>query len=185
MPRKKDDERLKDFIVENVSGRDIPYRMRNFSGEERKDPHTNQIVNAKGDRNFCLFLSTDLALQLKADGWNVRELKPIDKEDSGQPFLPIKLGYSEKSRPPKIIIVNSAGQQHQMDVEEVHKIDGMDIDYANIKIHPYLWNVQNKSGVKAYLRSIYIHIAEDELDRKYSNVPVSAAFSEEEELPFN
>lgn len=183
MPR-NEERRVSSFIVEGVPNKDIPYRLRNFAGEERKDPVSGIVVNNKGERNFCLFLNPELAKRLRADGWNVRDLKAREEGDEPQAFISVKVGF--KAYPPKVVVINSSGNKHIMSEDELYQINSMEIEFADIKIRPRLWESQGKKGIKAYLQSIYITLAEDELDKKYSNVPASAAYQPvEEENPFN
>jgi hypothetical protein len=53
----------------------------------------------------------------------------------------------------------------------VEALDWVDIAMVDLIINPYEWAVSGKTGIKAYLASIYITIAEDALMLKYAEVP--------------
>jgi hypothetical protein len=45
---------------------------------------------------------------------------------------------------------------------------------VDLTINPYVWEVNGNSGVKAYLGTMYVTIAEDPLDAKYDDVEEAA-----------
>ena len=155
------------MIKNNIVIEDARIGFRNFSGKEGK-------FNPEGRRNFCVFLETDLALVLETDGWNVRWLDPRNEEDEKQPYLQIAVSY--ENIPPKIILVTSHGKTILAD-DTVNILDWAEIQSVDIIIRPYNWDVNGKSGVKAYVKSMYITIVEDEFEKKYNNVPDSATDS--------
>lgn len=138
--------------------------FRNFSGKEGK-------YNREGDRNFCVLLNDDIAEQMEIDGWNVRYLQPRNPEDNRQAYLQVAVNY--KGRPPRVVMITSSGKTN-LDEESVSVLDWADILDVDVIIRPYQWEVNGKTGVKAYLQSIYVTINEDELERKHGNVPDSA-----------
>ena len=141
-------------------------RFRNFSGKEGK-------FNKEGDRNFCLLLHPDDADEMIKEGWNVRFLNPRDEGDEPTPYIQIKVGFGGKGRPPKIVMVSRKGQT-QIGEDEVNILDWADIDFADIAINPYHYTVNGKSGIKAYLKTMYITIVEDEFEDQYYDIPDSA-----------
>ena len=152
----------KNIVMENAK-----IAFRNFSGEEG-------TFNPAGKRNFCVFLSDELAEVLINDGWNVKWLKPRNEDEAPQAYLQVAVNYD--NIPPKIIMVTSKGKTN-IEEESVHILDWAEIENVDLVIRPYNWEVSGKTGVKAYLKSMYITIHEDELDLKYQdyeNVPDSA-----------
>lgn len=139
--------------------------FRNFSGKEGK-------FNPAGRRNFCVFLDSDLARILEADGWNVRWLEPRDPQEDKQAYLQVAVSYD--NIPPKIVLVTSHGKTI-LDEESVNLLDWAEIKEVDLIIRPYNWDVNGKSGVKAYVKSMYVTIAEDEFEQKYRNLPDSAS----------
>lgn len=144
---------------------DVRIAFRNFSGKEGK-------YNRAGDRNFCVMLPDEVAAQMAADGWNVRYLKPKEADENPQGYIQVAVSY--KGRPPRVVIITGRGKT-TLDEEMVDVLDWAEIIKTDVIIRPYEWVVNGKSGIKAYLQSIYVTIEEDDLERKYGDVPDSAA----------
>lgn len=143
---------------------DAQIRFRNFKGAEGQ-------YNREGDRNFAVFLDEGIAKELEEDGWNVKRLKPLEDADPNTPpqaYLQVSVAY--KNRPPKIFMISSRGRT-PIDEDLVETLDWIDIKTADLIINPYEWSVNGKSGIKAYLKSLYVTVDEDALDLKYADVP--------------
>jgi len=148
--------------------------MRNFSGREGQ-------YNPAGKRNFCVFIAEEDADQLKADGWNVRWLEPRSLDDDRKPYLPVSVSFDYY--PPEIWIVTSRGKT-KLKEEEIKLLDWAEIAIADITIRPYNWTQPDgKTGIKAYVKSLYVTIVEDELSEKYHNIPDSAVSPVDDEPP--
>jgi len=141
--------------------------FRNFSGKEGK-------FNPAGRRNFCVFLEKEVAEMLEEDGWNVRWLEPRDPGEEKQPYLQVSVSYDNV--PPKILLVSGKGKT-VLDEESVGLLDWAEIAEVDLILNPYNWSVNGKGGVKAYVKSMYVTIAEDEFESKYYDVPDSATDS--------
>jgi hypothetical protein len=136
--------------------------FRNFSGKEEK-------FNPAGRRNFCVFLEEDLARTLEKDGWNVRWLQPRDEQEDEQGYLQVAVSY--ENIPPKIIMITSRGKT-VLDAESVSLLDWAEIAEIDLIIRPYNWEINDKTGVKAYVKSMYISIVEDKFEKKWANAPL-------------
>jgi hypothetical protein len=137
--------------------------FRNFAGAEG-------MYNREGDRNFCVLLEEDLAQDMIADGWNIKRLKPRDDAPIGTAYIQVSVGFKGKRGGPRMVMITSKGKI-ELGEDECILLDWADIKIADLIIRPYHWNVSGKSGIKAYLKTIFITINEDYLELKYDDVP--------------
>jgi hypothetical protein len=149
------------MIDKNLTVENAKIRFRNFSGKEGR-------FNPAGQRNFCVFLDTPIAKKLESDGWNIRWLTPRDPEDEKQGYIQVSVSY--KNMPPKIVMISNKSQT-TLDENSVNVLDWAEIHYVDLIIRPYNWEVNNKTGTKAYVKSMYITLVDDDLAAKYRDVP--------------
>jgi len=136
--------------------------FRNFRGEESQ-------YNREGDRNFGVLIDENLAAQLIDDGWNVKYLKndDADEGESPQAWLPVSVSW--KGRAPNIIAIGDKTKNRtRLDEDSVEAMDWYDIMNVDLIVHPYNWEVNGKTGIKAYLRDLYVTYEENPLEIKYA-----------------
>ena len=157
--------RKDDLKIENAE-----LRFRNFSGKEGR-------FNTKGNRNFCVLLDPDDAQLLIDEGWNVRFLKPRDPEEEEVPYMQVKVQYGEHGNPIIYLVTEIDGKlvrKNKLSEEEVDVLDWAEIKKVDMVIRPYNYNVNGKTGIKGYLKTMYVTIKEDPFAANYIDVPDSA-----------
>lgn len=140
----------------------------NFSGREER-------FNPAGRRNFCVTIDDDICHQLVEDGWNVKYLTAKDDPEDKLAYLQVAVNFD--NIPPKVVMITRRGKVILTE-KTVEQLDYADIQDADVVIRPYPWSVNGKSGIKAYLKTLYVTLSEDEFESKYSDI------SDEDDLPF-
>jgi len=163
--------------MERLRLEDVKIIFKNFRGE--KGPY-----NEAGVRTFSIVIEDlELAKDLANEGW---ALKPLTNEEGEIDafHLPVKINYDSR-QPPRIYKVSLTRQgQLPLDEKTIDMLDYLPIDYADVIVNPYAWEVQGETGIKAYCQTMYVVIEENELDIKWANMsamsePPSREYPEE------
>ncbi len=57
-----------------------------------------------------------------------------------------------------------------LDEESIRDLDYADVSNWDVILNPYPWEVNANKGIKAYLKSAFITLNEDELELKYAHI---------------
>lgn len=142
----------KNLVVENAR-----IAFRNFSGKETK-------FNRAGNRNFCVIFDRETGEELQEQGWNLRILKPRDEEEESEYCLSVSVAFGKI--PPKLFMI-SGKKKITLDEDTIGNLDFAEIENVDVIIRPYNWEVNGKTGVKAYVHTLYVEIREDRFASKY------------------
>jgi hypothetical protein len=144
----------KTFMVE-----DAHIIFRNFSGKEG-------MYNRAGDRNFSVILDEATAEQMLKDGWNVKY--PTKERDEGEPYEPyISVAVKFDKYPPRVVMLTSRARTN-LDDDTVEVLDWANFAKVDLICRGSYWETNGKSGIKAYLKSMFVTIDEDYLELKYA-----------------
>ena len=156
-------KRMDDLIIEG--GRLI---FKNFTGK-------GDQFNREGDRNFNVVIEDEaMAQKLANEGWNIKIRPPREEGDEALYRLPVKVNFNSDF-PPKVWLV-TRNANTLLSEETIGNLDFAEISNVDMILTPYFWEVNGKSGIKAYLKTMYVTLEEDVFAEKYAR--------RDDEVPF-
>lgn len=136
-------------------------KWRNFAGKETR-------YTPAGKRFFSVVLDEDIAKKLKEDGWNIKWKIPKNPDDDSIAILEVEVKFGEY--PPKIVEITERGKT-TLTENKISILDYAEFANVDLIITPYVWEVNGRGGVKAYLDTMYFEIIQDEFAEKYKDLP--------------
>lgn len=162
--------------VNNITLQNARIIFRNFAGKPSK-------FNNMGNRNFCVVIDDpEQAQALIDEGWNVKQFHPRDDEEEPAHYISVSVNFEHN--PPSVYLI-TGNRRTVLNEDTIDTLDHADYRTADLIIRPYCWDVGDKCGIKAYLKTMYVTVEEDELAKKYAEYDdgVSPDYCEED-LPF-
>ena len=143
----------------NIEGATIIWK--NFSGErDRFNP---------GKRGFSVVIDDSvMADELRQEGWNIKE-RPLQEgaDPSEQEWtLPVKLNMNRYTQVWLIV----GNHKTLLDENTVAQLDVVDFVDCDISIRPYEWEMSGRTGITAYVDSMYVTIRENKFAEKYADL---------------
>lgn len=143
----------------NIEGAIIIWK--NFSGErDRFNP---------GKRGFSVVIDDKtMADELRNEGWNVKERPLLEGADPSEQewTLPVKLNMNRYTQVWLIV----GNHKTLLDENTVAQLDVVDIVNCDISIRPYEWEMSGRTGITAYVDSMYVTIRENKFAEKYADL---------------
>ena len=136
--------------------------FRNFSGAPTKvDPRG-------GKRSINIAIDdVDAAQRLKEIGWNIKQLDPRDEGEDGTYHLPVFITFSPIT--PDIFVVTKKGKR-RLDESTIGELDFHTLKNVDLVIRPYHWEVSGNTGIKAFVKTMYVTLEEDAFADKYADI---------------
>lgn len=160
------------FYVSNAS-----LIFKNFKGEAKK-------FNAKGNRNFHIQLTKELADGLLSDFSDLNIKFPEDDlDESYNPHIVVKIATNNKIPEVYKII---GDKSIQLTERTLGTLDNDKFDNVDLVLRPYHWEINDKTGTSLYLQKGYFTVEEDIFSKKYSRIisDDTELQDEYEEVPF-
>lgn len=171
MSRNPNNQKGKYDDTSNLIFEDAKIIFRNFRGEDYG-------YNPQHKKSFSVLIDPeDYSIEdMRDDGWNVKQMKPREGyEDEVAYHLPVEVRWD--NFPPAIWLITQTGigedgnpkyKRTRLDEESSFVIDTAEIVRVNVEIsHGRTYDFNGKTGIKAYLKKMYVELVQDRFDQLY------------------
>ena len=169
------------IIIDGIVDREV--RSRNFGGEERKDKVTGRTVNSPGYRNFLLFVTEDIAEELKDKGCEVKYTKVQGPNDVPMPYVSITVSYY--IRPVEACLISN-NVMTQLDADHLYTLNNVDIKNLCIEVE-FGKEKTHLNGVKyvpIYAQKLWAEITPSYFAEKYAYLNNAPTPDSADDMPF-
>lgn len=158
--------------IENIKIENARIVFRNLSGKSDK------FNPQGGKRSFSVVIEDpEFANELKREGWNIKQFNPSpDSDEEPAHFISVKVSYN--NIPPHIYLCTSKNKT-LLNEDTVGQLDYAEISNVDIVITPYQYEMSGRTGISAYVKTMYVTVVEDEFASKYEYDDL-----DDEEIPF-
>ena len=147
--------------VNNINIENAQIIFKNFSGERDKfNP---------GKRGFSVIIEDPItANELEEEGWNIKTMPMAEDADPSEQRwrLPVKLNMNQYTQVWLIV----GNHKTLLNEDTVSQLDIADIVNVDLSIRPYEWEMSGRSGITAYVDSMYVTIRENKFAEKYADL---------------
>lgn len=134
-------------MSEDITFEDAKIVSPNFAGRQN-------YLNPLGFKSFAMQLDEKTGKRLRSEGWLVQYVE-------GLPRVNVAVFYDRL--PPKVTMIDSGGVT-ELTESAIDLLDLVEIEYADLAVYPYKWEVGTRSGIKPYLKSLTIIVRETKKD---------------------
>ena len=153
------------ITIDGIVDREV--RSRNFGGEEKKDPFTGRTVNSPGYRNFLLYISEEIAEELKDLGCEVKYTKVQGPNDVPVPYISVSVSYYLKPVEANLISNNVVTPLDETHIEKINNVDiknmCLQIEFGKEKTH-----LNGTKYIPVFAQKIWVEISPNYISEKYA-----------------
>ena len=132
---------------------------RNFAGERTQ-------FNPAGKRTFVVILDEEEGHRIENLGWHIRWREPREIGDPRVAMLTVECRFGDY--PPHVTLI-SGNNRTPLDESNIAILDGAEIERCDLIVRPYNWEVNGKTGTKAYVKTMYVTLQEDDFGGRYND----------------
>lgn len=153
------------ITIDGIVDREV--RSRNFGGEEKKDPYTGRTVNSPGYRNFLLYISEEIAEELKDLGCEVKYTKVQGPNDVPVPYISVSVSYYLKPVEANLISNNVVTPLDENHIDKINNVDiknmCLQIEFGREKTH-----MNGTKYIPVFAQKIWVEISPNYISEKYA-----------------